>query len=115
MSLLVISTDVTTLAKDTNATRYLANTGTSNDPQWDRVNLSNGVTGVLPVPNGGTGASTLTANNVLLGNGTSAPQAVAPDSNGNVLTSNGTTWTSAAPSAYAPEHDPAWAYVMEYA
>lgn len=40
-----------------------------------------------------------TANNVLLGNGTSAFQVVAPGANGNVLTSNGTTWTSAAPTA----------------
>jgi hypothetical protein len=47
---------------------------------------------------GGTGAATFTANNVLLGNGTSAFQVVAPGTNGNVLTSNGTTWTSAAPS-----------------
>lgn len=38
------------------------------------------------------------ANNVLLGNGTSSFQAVAPGTNGNVLTSNGTTWTSAAPA-----------------
>jgi hypothetical protein len=58
--------------------------------------LSTGVTGTLPVANGGTGATSLTANNVLLGNGTSALQVVAPGSNGNVLTSNGTTWTSAA-------------------
>jgi len=55
-------------------------------------------TGTLTVANGGTGAATLTANNVLLGNGTSALQAVAPSTSGNVLTSNGTTWTSAAPS-----------------
>jgi hypothetical protein len=54
--------------------------------------------GTLPVAAGGTGSSTLTANNVLLGNGTSALQSVAPGSNGNVLTSNGTTWTSSAPS-----------------
>jgi hypothetical protein len=54
--------------------------------------------GTLPVANGGTGASTLTANNVLLGNGTSALQAVAPGTNGNILTSNGITWISAAPS-----------------
>lgn len=54
--------------------------------------------GVLGVSNGGTGATTLTANNVLLGNGTSALQSVAPGSSGNVLTSNGTTWTSSAPS-----------------
>ena len=38
----------------------------------------------------------MTANAVLLGNGTSALQTVAPSTSGNVLTSNGTTWTSAA-------------------
>ncbi len=54
------------------------------------------VTGTVAVANGGTGATSLTANNVLLGNGTSAVQVVAPGTNGNVLTSNGTTWTSAA-------------------
>jgi hypothetical protein len=59
------------------------------------VNLASNVTGTLPVANGGTGASTLTANNVLLGNGTSSPTFVAPGTNGNVLQSNGTTWTSA--------------------
>jgi len=50
----------------------------------------------LPVAGGGTGASTLTSNNVILGNGTSAVQFVAPGTSGNVLTSNGTTWTSSA-------------------
>lgn len=54
------------------------------------------VTGTVAVGNGGTGATTLTANNVLLGNGTSAVQTVAPGANGNVLTSNGTTWSSSA-------------------
>lgn len=53
-------------------------------------------TTALTVANGGTGLATLTANNVILGNGTSTPAFVAPGSNGNVLTSNGTTWTSAA-------------------
>jgi hypothetical protein len=62
------------------------------------VNLTSQVTGTLPVGNGGTGAASLTANNVLLGNGTSAIQVVAPGTSGNVLTSNGTTWTSEAPS-----------------
>ena len=52
--------------------------------------------GTLAVANGGTGLATLTANNVMLGNGTSTPSFVAPSTNGNVLTSNGTTWTSAA-------------------
>jgi len=64
----------------------------------DDINLASGVTGTLPVANGGTGAATLTANNVLLGNGTSAPLAVAPSTSGNVLTSNGTTWQSTTPA-----------------
>lgn len=55
--------------------------------------------GLLNVAQGGTGAASLTANNVILGNGTSAVQFVAPGANGNVLTSNGTTWTSAAAGA----------------
>lgn len=63
------------------------------------ISLTSSVTGTLPVANGGTGATSLTANNVLLGNGTSALQAVAPGASGNVLTSNGTTWQSTAPSA----------------
>jgi hypothetical protein len=63
-----------------------------------RLNVGTNATGTLPVANGGTGVATLTANNVLLGNGTSALQAVAPGTNGNVLTSNGTTWVSQATS-----------------
>lgn len=55
--------------------------------------------GTLNVANGGTGATSLTANNVILGNGTSAVQVVAPGTSGNVLTSNGTTWVSSAPAA----------------
>ena len=61
--------------------------------------LTTGVTGTLPVDNGGTGATTLTANNVILGNGTSAPLFVAPSTAGNVLTSTGSTWASTAPAA----------------
>ena len=53
-----------------------------------------GLTTPLTVAQGGTGAATLTANNVLLGNGTSALQVVAPSTSGNILTSNGTTWVS---------------------
>ena len=51
------------------------------------------------VAKGGTGLTTLTANNVILGNGTSTPSFVAPGSSGNLLTSNGTTWQSTAPAA----------------
>ena len=53
----------------------------------------------VTVSQGGTGATSLTANNVILGNGTSALQVVAPSTTGNVLTSDGTTWVSQAPAA----------------
>ena len=64
------------------------------------LNASSLSSGTTAVARGGTGASTLTANNVLLGNGTSAVQFVAPGTSGNVLTSNGSTWTSAAAAAF---------------
>ena len=48
----------------------------------------------VPISSGGTGTSTLTANSVVLGNGTSAVQLVAPGTAGNVLVSDGTTWAS---------------------
>jgi len=49
----------------------------------------------LAVADGGTGRSTLTANAVLVGNGTSGINTVAPGTSGNFLKSNGTAWTSA--------------------
>lgn len=66
------------------------------------VNLTSQVTGTLPVANGGTGATSMAANNVILGNGTSAVQVVAPGTSGNVLKSNGSTWASAAEAAGYP-------------
>jgi microcystin-dependent protein len=62
----------------------------------DGTNIVPDTAAVLLPSSGGTGQSSLTANNVILGNGTSAVQFVAPGTTGNVLTSNGTTWTSAA-------------------
>ncbi len=125
---------ITALAKDTNATRYLSNTGASNNPAWAQINLTNGVTGILPGANGGTGngffavtgpatalrtftfpnadatvltsnaavtvgqggtgLTTLTANNLLIGNGTGNVTFIAPSTDGNILQSNGTTWSS---------------------
>lgn len=83
----------------TSATQTLTNKTIAGADNTLSVRLANDVTGTLPVANGGTGAASLTANNVLLGNGTSALQVVAPGSSGNILTSNGTTWTSAAAPA----------------
>lgn len=80
-------TTLTALAKNTTATRYLSNTGTNNNPAWAQVNLANGVTGTLPVGNGGTGLSTLTANRVLYA---SATDTVGTSAN---FTYNGTNLT----------------------
>lgn len=92
----VKNTTGTGIAVPAGKTMWVFNNGTN------VVDVTNHMTSLtlgsaLPVASGGTGSTTLTANNVLLGNGTSALQAVAPGSSGNLLTSNGTTWTSAAP------------------
>ena len=57
------TTVLSRLGKDANATRVLTNTGTNNNPAWAQVTLTSGVTGTLPVGNGGTGATTL--NNLI--------------------------------------------------
>ncbi len=49
------SNTLSVLAKNTSSTRYLSNTGTSNNPAWAQIDLTNGVTGTLPSSNGGTG------------------------------------------------------------
>lgn len=99
---------MSTIAAGTTTGTALVNTG---DTSGQLVLQTNGTTTAvtigtnqvvtlaqpLPVNSGGMGVASLTANNVILGNGTSAVQFVAPGTNGNVLTSNGTTWTSAAP------------------
>lgn len=75
--------------------------GTMSTQNKNAVDITGGtIVGItdLAVADGGTGSSSLTANAVLLGNGTSAIQTVAPGTSGNVLTSNGTTWTSTAPA-----------------
>jgi hypothetical protein len=92
--------------------QVLLSAGGSNTPTWSTlgtmaaqnsttVAITGGtITGItdLTVADGGTGASSITANSVILGNGTSALSGnlVAPSTSGNILTSNGTTWTSAA-------------------
>lgn len=76
--------------------RLIAGTGIS--VSGSTVSLSTPVS----TTNGGTGISNPTAGSVLVGNGSSALSLVAPGANGNVLTSNGSTWTSAAPTSGGP-------------
>ncbi len=80
---------ISMLAKDTNATRYLSNTGTSNSPAWAQIGLTTGVTGILPIANGGTNASSFTnTDGVIYFDGTSL-NSTAVGTAGQVLTSNG--------------------------
>ena len=99
-----VATTAHVFAERTNIATLTNKTLTSptiNTPTISTPTITGGtITGItdLTVADGGTGASTLAANAVLLGNGTSALQTVAPSTAGNLLTSNGTTWTSATPA-----------------
>lgn len=55
----------------------------------------------VAVSKGGTGRTSLTTNSLLIGNGTSAVNYVAPGSSGNLLVSNGTSWVSNIPTGQA--------------
>ena len=81
------TTVLSRLAKDANDSRVLTNTGTNNNPAWAQVTLTTGVTGTLPVANGGTGATTLTDKAVLISqdSGTDTVGSVAITSSGQII------------------------------
>ena len=90
------TTVLSRLGKDANSTRVLTNTGTSNNPAWAQVTLTTGVTGTLPVANGGTGATALT-NLITLGTHTTGNYAatVANATNGGTTIANSGSETAA--------------------
>ena len=96
-----VATTAFVIAERTNTSTLTNKTLTSPAINTPAI-VGGSITGItdLAVADGGTGSSTLAANNVLLGNGTSALQTVAPSSSGNILMSNGTTWTSVNPGFY---------------
>lgn len=73
----------------------LLGNGTSVAPSFQQVNLTQSVTGVLTVPFGGTGTSTLTAFGAVYGNGSSTLGITAAGTTAWALLGNG---TSVAPS-----------------
>ena len=84
------ATDViSALAKNITATRYLSNTGASNNPAWAQVDLTNGVTGALPAANGGTGQSTYAVGDILYASAATVLSKLADIATGNALISGG--------------------------
>jgi hypothetical protein len=70
-----------------------AGTGLTVTPATGFITLS--LSTPVSIANGGTGVTSLTGNGVVVMNsGGTAQSTVAPGANGNVLTSNGTNWTS---------------------
>ncbi len=76
------------------ANNNLAHNGANAD-----ITSLTGLTTPLGASEGGTGLATLPANSVLLGNGVSALQTVAPSTAGALLQTNGTIWQSIGPFA----------------
>lgn len=88
------------LAKNTSATRYISNTGTSNNPAWAQIDLTNGVTGSLSATNGGLGLTTATQGDILYASGANTYSKLAKDTNATRYLSNtGTT------------NNPAWSQI----
>ena len=94
MSSIVIAGD--TSGTVTIAAPAIAGSVTLTLPTTSGTLLQTGTT--VSVAQGGTGSASLATNAVILGNGTSNVQSVAPSTSGNVLTSNGTTWISSTPA-----------------
>lgn len=63
--------------------------GTGTAPSWGKVTLTNHVSGILPIGNGGTGLSSWTTNGLFYGGASSMGQTAAPTSGQIVLGSAG--------------------------
>lgn len=82
-----------------NTAVYLGNTTTSiGNLSLANVTITSVSTPITPAQ-GGTGLTSITANSVMIGNATGSVLLVSPGTAGNVLVSNGTTWTSNAASS----------------
>lgn len=61
--------------------------GVGTAPSFGKIGLTTHISGTLAVANGGTGATTFTANAILVGNGTSAVQTVGTSTSAQILVS----------------------------
>ena len=83
------SNTIVVLPKNTSATRYLANTGTSNNPAWSQIDLTNGVTGDLPFSNLAQGSALSVLG--VTGNATADVASIAAATDNQVLRRSGTS------------------------
>ena len=107
-----LNTSITGSTNFGTANYVMTSQGSSATPTWSQVSLTAGVTGTLPIANGGTGQTTASAafnalspitttGDLIIGNGTNSATRLAIGANTYVLTSNGTTATWAAASGGA--------------
>jgi len=82
---------ITALAKNASATRYLSNTGTTNNPAWAQIDVTTGITGAVPAANGGTGIASYAIGDLLYASGATALSKLADVATGNALLSGGVT------------------------
>ena len=83
-----VAVDGSSIEIDSDALRVKAS-GITNAMLAGSIDLTAKVTGILPVANGGTGASSLTANRMLMANGTGAITVLGAGTAGQVMLSNG--------------------------
>lgn len=77
----------------------IAALGTMSVQNASNVNITGGsivLSTPLPANSGGTGTNSLAANAILVGNGSSTVQTLAPGTAGNIVTSDGAAWISQA-------------------
>lgn len=105
---LILSNETASTIAQIDASKNVKSLSTSTYPSLTELAYVKGVTSAiqtqlnakeptittLTVAKGGTGLATLTANNLIVGNGTGNVTFIAPGTSGNVLTSNGTIWVS---------------------
>lgn len=106
------SNTLSSLSKSSSATRYLANTGTTNNPAWDQVALGTGVSGTLSVANGGTGQTTYTDGQLLIGttSGNTLTKATLIGTSNQVVITNGSgSITFSTPQDIAAASSPTFA------
>jgi len=121
----LLGTPTTTTATTGSNTTQIANTafvkttvdaataalGTMATQNKTAVDITGGtIVGItdLTVADGGTGRSTLTDKAVLIGAGTGGITSISPSTTGNVLTSDGTNWASAAPAVGVGKSGTTW-------